>query len=61
MLTRKTVQRAFRGLLLVDSAASAMIVSDEFNVNAPCIVPAQPITEIEAVSCTTFPGQIVRT
>ena len=43
MLTGKAVQRAFRGLLLVDLAMSAMIVSDEFNVKAPCIAPAQDI------------------
>ena len=48
MLTGKAVQRAFRGLLLVDSALSAMIVSDEFNVKAPCLAPAQDITEMEA-------------
>ena len=35
MLTGKAIQRAFRGLILVDSALSAMLVSDEFNVKAP--------------------------
>ncbi len=59
MLTGKAVQRAFRGLLLVDSARSAMIVSDEFNVKAPCIAPAQDITEMEAESSTALPDEIV--
>ena len=36
-----------------------MIVSDEFNVKAPCIAPAQDITEMEADSYTTLPGEIV--
>ncbi len=36
-----------------------MIVSDEFNVKAPCIAPAQDITEMEAESCTALPGEIV--
>ena len=43
MLTGKAVQGAFRGLLLVDSTLSAMMVSDEFKVKAPCIAPAQDI------------------
>ena len=59
MLTGKTVQRAFRGMLLVDPALSAMKVSDEFSVNAPCIAPAQDITEIEAESSNALPGEIV--
>ena len=59
MLTGKTVQRAFRGLLLVNSALSAMIVSDAFNMKAPCIAPAQDITEMEDESSTVFPDQIV--
>ena len=59
MLTEKTVQRALRGLLLADSALSAIIVSDEFNVKAPCIAPAQDMTEMEAVSSTALPGEIV--
>ena len=59
MLTGKAVQRAFRGLLLADSALSAMIVSDEFSVKAPCIAPAQDITEMEAESSTALPGEIV--
>ena len=59
MLTVKAVQRAFRGLLLVDSALSAMIVSEEFNGKAPCIAPAQGITEMEAYSSTTLPDEIV--
>ena len=59
MLTGKAVQRTFRGLFLVDSALSAMIVSDEFNVKAPCIDPAQDITEMEAESSTAPPGEIV--
>ena len=60
MLTGKAVQRAFRGLLLVDSALSVMIVSDEFNVNAPCIIaPAQDITEMETESSTAPPDEIV--
>ena len=48
-----------RGLILVDSALSAMIVSDEFNVEAPCITPAQDITEMEDESSTALPDQIV--
>ena len=60
MLTGKAVQRAFRGLLLVDSALSAMIVSDEFNVKAHCIAPGQGITEMEAASCTALPDEIVQ-
>ena len=59
MLTGKAVQRAYRGLLLVDSALSAMIVSDEFNVKAPCNSPAQDITEMEDESTTALPDQIV--
>ena len=59
MLTGKAVQRAFRGMLLVDSALSAMIVSDEFNVKPPCIAPAQGITEMEDESSTALPDQIV--
>ena len=55
MLTGKAVQRAFRGLLLVDSAIIAMIVSDEFKVKAPCITPAQDITEMAAESSTALP------
>ena len=55
MLTGKAVQRAFRGLLLVHSALSGMIVSDEFNVKAPCIAPAQDITEMEDESSLHFP------
>ena len=56
MLTGKAVQRAFRGLLQVDSALSAMIVSDE---KAPCIAPAQDITEMEDESSTALPDRIV--
>ena len=59
MLTGKAIQRAFRGLILVDSALSAMLVSDEFNVKAPCIGPAQDITEMEDESSTALPDQIV--
>ena len=59
MLTGKAVQRAFRGLLLVYSALSAIIVSDEFNVKAPCIDPAQDITGMEAESSTAHPDEIV--
>ncbi len=58
MLTGKAVQRAFRGLLLVDSAIIAMIVSDEFKVKAPCITPAQDITEMAAESSTALPDEI---
>ena len=36
-----------------------MIVSDEFNVKASCIAPAQDITEMEAESSTALPDQIV--
>ena len=46
MLIGKAVQRAFRGLLLEDSALSVIVVSDEFNVKAPRIDPAQDITEM---------------
>ena len=60
MLTGKAVQRAFRGLLLVYSALSVMIVSGEFNVKAPCIAPAQDITEMETESSTAPPDEIVR-
>ena len=59
MLTGKAVQRAFRGLLQVDAALCAMIVSDEFNVKAPCIAPAQDITEMEDESSTALPDRIV--
>ena len=59
MLTGIAIQRAFRGLILVDSALSAMLVSDEFNVKAPCIAPAQDITEMEDESSTALPDQIV--
>ena len=59
MLTGKAVQRSFRGLLLVDSALSAIIVSDEFNVKALCIAPAEDITEMEDESSTALPDQIV--
>ena len=59
MLTEKAVQRALRGLLLAVSALSAIIVSDEFNLKARCIAPAQDMTEMEAVSSTALPGEIV--
>ena len=59
MLTGKAVQRAFRGLLLVDPALGAMIVSEKFNGKAPCIGPAQDITEMEAESSTELPDEIV--
>ena len=36
-----------------------MLVSDEFNVKAPCIAPAQDITEMEDESSTALPDQIV--
>ena len=36
-----------------------MIVSDEFNVKAPCIAPAQDITGMEAESSTALPDEIV--
>ena len=36
-----------------------MIVKDEFNVKAPCIAPAQDITEMEAESSTALPDEIV--
>ena len=36
-----------------------MIVSDEFNVKAPCIAPALGITEMDAERFTTLPGEIV--
>ena len=36
-----------------------MIVSDEFNVKAPCIAPAQDTTAIEDESSTALPDQIV--
>ena len=55
MLTGKAVQHAFRGLLLVDSALSARIVSDEFKVKAPCFAAAQDITEMAAESSTALP------
>ena len=35
------------------------MVSDEFNVKAPCIAPAQDITEMEAESSTALPDEIV--
>ena len=57
MVTGKAVQRAFRGLLLVDSALSVMIVSEEFNGKAPCIAPAQDKTEMEAESSTALPDE----
>ena len=59
MLTGKAVQRAFGGLLLENSAISVIIVSDEFNVKAPCIAPAQDVTEMEDESSTALPDQIV--
>ena len=59
MLTGKANQRAFRGLLLVDSALSAMLVSDESNGKAPCIAPTQDITEMEDESSSALPDQIV--
>ena len=36
-----------------------MIVSDEFNVKAPCIAPAQHITDMEVESSTALPDKIV--
>ena len=60
MLTGKIITSCiFRGLLLVDSALSAMIVLDEFNVKAPCIAPAQDITEMDAESSTALSDEIV--
>ena len=57
MLTGKAVQRAFRGLHLVNSALSAMLVSDEFNVKAPCVAPDQDNTEMEDDSSLHFPNK----
>ena len=37
MLNGKAIQRVVRGLFLVDSALSATIISEEFNVKPPCI------------------------
>ena len=55
MLTGKVITSCiFRGLLLVDSALSAMIVLNDFNVKAPCIAPAQDITEMDAGSSTAL-------
>ena len=60
MLTGKIITSCiFRGLLLVDSAPSAMMVLDEFNVKAPCIAPAQDITEVDAESSTALSDEIV--
>ena len=59
MLTGKASQRAFRGLLLVYSALSGMMVSDDFNVKARCIAPAQDITEMDAESSTALSDEIV--
>ena len=36
-----------------------MIFSDEFNVKAPCIAPAQDITQMGADSSTALPDEIV--
>ena len=36
-----------------------MIVLDEFNVKAPCISPAQDITEMDAESSTALSDEIV--
>ncbi len=36
-----------------------MIVPEEFNGKAPCIGPAQDITEMEAESSTALPDEIV--
>ena len=44
---------------MVDSAFSAMIVSDELNLKASCIAPAQDITEMEAESSSALPDEIV--
>ena len=43
---------------LIMLTGKAMIVSDEFQVKAPCIAPAQDITEMEDVSSTALPDQI---
>ena len=59
MLTGKAVQRAFRRLRLVDAALNAMIVSDEFNLKAPCLAPAHDITEMEYEGSTALPYEIV--
>ena len=59
IISGKAVQRAFIGLLLVDLALSAMIVSDEFNVKAPCLAPAQDIPEMEDESSNALLDQIV--
>ncbi len=37
ILSGKAVQRALRGLLLVDSALNTMLVSKEFNVKPLCL------------------------
>ena len=41
-------------IIIVDSAVSALIVSDEFNVKANCSAPGQYLTEVEAGKHTAF-------
>ena len=46
-------------IFCVSNLMKDMIVSDEFNVKARCIAPAQDITEMEADSYTALPDEIV--
>lgn len=47
MLNGKAIQRAVRGLLLVDAALNAMMVSAEFNIPLPCIGPRGNAVDVE--------------
>ena len=50
---------ANKDIFCVANIMKNIIVSDEFNVKAPCIAPAQDITEMEAESFTALPDEIV--
>ncbi|KAG1650842.1 hypothetical protein GQR58_027696 [Nymphon striatum] len=47
MLNGKAIQRAVRGLLLVDAALNAMMVSAEFNIPPPRMVPRGNAVDVE--------------
>ncbi len=46
-------------MFCVANLVKNMIVSDEFNVKAPCIAPVQDITEMEADISSALTDEIV--
>jgi hypothetical protein len=62
MLTGKAVQRAVRGLFLVDAALNATLVSEEFHVKPACTIPCQnqPDMEVEVDKNLNPPEQLIQ-